>query len=293
MQRLLILSVLALTACFDNHPELPVPEELCNGVIDNPDRTSPDGIDEPSLGDACDGPDVDLCAKGKIECLDGQLTCGADTDTTDDVELCNEIDDDCDGELDEGFDYDVDPVNCGFCGHSCSNANGTTACVAGACVPVCVSGSVDCNLNEDDGCEVFRDRNPVCAMATSMGSVVGDLGSMTAELISTDEAFFDVVVIEQSTTAAPTTATITLESPAGANFDLFVTCGACGGALMGSSTNGAGLMDTVQFRHEDEDFGNDSRTLRIEVRYISATTCGSTYRLRVTGGTAVATTTCP
>lgn len=35
----------------------------------------------------------------------------------------------------------------------CTNAHGTVACVAGACVPTCDQGFADCNNNPADGCE--------------------------------------------------------------------------------------------------------------------------------------------
>jgi len=296
MQRLVLACCVATASCvIDRHPALPDAVELCNGVDDDGDPQTADGADEPALGDPCDGPDDDLCPAGRIACVGGQLVCEGDDRKTDDVEVCNELDDDCDGMVDEGIDVDGDANNCGFCGHACANANGTTACVAGACVPTCAAGASDCNANPDDGCEVFRNRNPTCTMAVAMGAIPGDLGTESLELVGTDEAFFDVLVREESSAAQAITATITLDSPQGANFDLFVTCGSCGGALMGSSKQPAGIQDTVQFRHDDVDLVNDDRILHVEVRFASAsaTTCGGEWHLKVAGDTIVPAETCP
>jgi len=48
------------------------------------------------------------------------------------TETCNEVDDDCDGSTDEGFDLQTDPLNCGTCGTQC---NVVQQC-SGTCVPI-------------------------------------------------------------------------------------------------------------------------------------------------------------
>lgn len=286
------LCCLALAACIDTHPALPEPIEYCNGEDDDGRPATPDGSGEPDVGMGCDGPDEDLCAAGRIACGPEGLVCSGDDDATDDIERCNEMDDDCDGMVDEGIDLLGDPENCGFCGNLCENPNGSTACNAGTCRPVCTAGAVDCNLDPDDGCEVFRDANPACTASATMGDVAGDLGERIVELSGTDESYFHVAVLEMSTTTTPVTATITLDSPPGVNFDLFVRCTACANAPYASSTLGADLTDTVQFRNDDNAGVTDSTTLFVEVRFISGNTCAGSWHLTVTGGTAVTTPTC-
>jgi hypothetical protein len=285
MRRLVL--TLCLAGCVLEKAELA--PDLCNGLDDDGDPTTDDGSDEPALGRSCDGSDADACTAERIACVGGQLVCNTGIAIS---ERCNGLDDDCDGEVDEGFAFASDPANCGFCGNACRNANGTTACVGGACIPACVDGATDCNGNPSDGCEVFRDRNPTCQAATPMGSLGGDAIEQSIELTGTDEATLDVIVLEQSMARVPLTAALVLDNPPDVNFDLFVSCSACGGAIMGSSTNPAGMPDRVVFRAEDADFVNDSRTLHVEVRFASATTCAAPWRLVVTGAVPVATTTC-
>jgi len=59
------------------------------------------------------------------------------------VELCNGIDDNCNGPVDETFDLSSNFANCGSCGHVCSPGE---SCVNGVCVPplpTCVDADGD------------------------------------------------------------------------------------------------------------------------------------------------------
>ena len=72
--------------------------ETCNGADDDCDGSVDEG--NPGGGVACDGADGDTCAEGVTVCTAGTLTCNDSTGTT--VETCNGVDDDCDGEIDNG-----------------------------------------------------------------------------------------------------------------------------------------------------------------------------------------------
>ena len=71
------------------------------------------------------------------------------------VEACNGADDDCDGMIDEDFDLDTDPENCGGCSAACGAgvANGAAGCVGGTCTPDCNPGFGDCDATYSTGCE--------------------------------------------------------------------------------------------------------------------------------------------
>ncbi len=86
------------------------------------------------------------CAEGLVD-LNGDEADGCEyacTPSPDGVEACDGADNDCDGEVDEGFDLGADAANCGACGRSCVIANAFAACEAGQCAIVgCREGFYD------------------------------------------------------------------------------------------------------------------------------------------------------
>ncbi|MCA9666021.1 MAG: SUMF1/EgtB/PvdO family nonheme iron enzyme [Myxococcales bacterium] len=72
------------------------------------------------------------------------------------VELCNNVDDNCDNVIDEGFDKQGDVRYCENC-KGCAaliNMNAIPTCQAGKCViSSCAGGYVDLNKDPKDGCE--------------------------------------------------------------------------------------------------------------------------------------------
>jgi len=81
--------------------------------------------------------------------------------TSDGQEVCDGLDNDCDGTVDEGFDLTtVD--RCGSCDNACAFDHATAACAAGACVvDMCDGGWVDLDLDrlepDSNGCEYLCD----------------------------------------------------------------------------------------------------------------------------------------
>ena len=73
--------------------------ERCNDIDDDCDGTTDEDF---GLGQACDGPDSDLC-------MDDVVTCGGCTLGPDVLEVCNGADDDCDGTV----DADCESGDCG------------------------------------------------------------------------------------------------------------------------------------------------------------------------------------
>jgi alpha-tubulin suppressor-like RCC1 family protein len=96
-------------------------------------------------------PPMPACAPG--ECSDGLCVGGSDAGIADGgadactPEACNEMDDDCDGRTDEGFDLATDRSHCGRCNNACAPIE---ACVASSCasgpIQVATGGVATCVL---------------------------------------------------------------------------------------------------------------------------------------------------
>jgi len=168
--------------------------ELCDGADNNCDGNvdennvcidCADGMQNGSeTGVDCGGPDCAPCGQGQGCVIDGDCgpglicqggicvpncpdldqdgwtTCAGDCNDSDPsmhpgaIEQCNGADDDCDGDVDEDWNFDSDPQNCGGCGLVCSPApNSTSVCVNGTCALICDNGYMDCDGNFSNGCE--------------------------------------------------------------------------------------------------------------------------------------------
>jgi hypothetical protein len=163
--------------CFTSNGGVEACDELdnnCNGVVD-------EGFDKQSDPDNCGvcgricqffgttsarcvagtcafDPTTD-CAAGFHD-IDGDPANGCEyqcTPTNGGVEICDVRDNNCDGHVDEGFEFASDPDNCGRCGVVCGFPHATAACGAGTCqfnpATDCAPGFVDANHEQLDGCE--------------------------------------------------------------------------------------------------------------------------------------------
>ena len=112
----------------------------------------------PQLGQSCDGPDEDTCENGEYICSADQAGVTCEESGTSGLEICNGLDDDCDGQTDE----DLGTYTCGF--GECMVTVDT--CVNGQpqeCIPTAAPEEHEsfCDDGLDNDCDALIDDDDV------------------------------------------------------------------------------------------------------------------------------------
>jgi len=108
----------------DCHPDVPSSPEMCNGLDDDCDGTTDEG--DPEGGGVCMTGMPGICATGVDHCNSGAIVCVPDS--LGNAEICNGVDDNCDGTVDEN--NPGGNVACG-CGGTTQCQGGTLNCIGG------------------------------------------------------------------------------------------------------------------------------------------------------------------
>ena len=154
-------------------------------------------------------------------------------------------------------------------------------------------GRIDASTDgqtDQDASGIACDTPKPCASGQDLGEVKGDRGTDTRDATGSTSQWLKVLVRQPSTGPwGDSAVTVTLESPAGANFDLYASLGPlnegpakCAGSPDGTSTS-TSATDSVHLAWP-ETFSDDTRWLTIEVRHVSGTCLPSaTWKLSVKG----------
>ncbi|MBS2025986.1 MAG: hypothetical protein JST92_26605, partial [Deltaproteobacteria bacterium] len=139
--------------------------EICDGVDNDCDGNVDDLVK--NEGTLCNTGKPGVCGPGVRRCVNGNLDCTSITPAS--TEVCNGLDDDCDGRIDQTFDKLHDPQHCGGVNECVQCASGDACCDGrcadlrsdsndcGTCGNVCAPGSGCCagvcvDLSSDTSC---------------------------------------------------------------------------------------------------------------------------------------------
>jgi hypothetical protein len=254
--------------CDDTDPLIyPGATEVCDDGVDNDCDELIDCEDDGCLVDTDGDGYVDVPCGDDCGPVDPHTYPGAD-------ELCDGVDNDCDAQVDEDFDLDNDPQNCGACGHVCELPQAVAKCEGGAClVAACEDGYGDCDGDPANGCEMALGAgDSTCETASDIGSLCGDGDSPRTLMVDGVGQRWITIELRECDTEwieDPLAARLILEPPQGADYDLYVYA-PCGN-LVGSSF--AVGPDVVEVQIDDDTGVDDTTRLYILVRWTGGSSC--------------------
>ena len=146
--------------------------DVCNSRDDDCDGMTDEGIDKTTdtnncgaCGNVCRFPNAQpICSA--TGCMQGSCNnnfhdlnpnaagCEYFCVRTGAVEMCDNVDNDCNGQTDEGYNTTTDVNNCGQCGNQCRFTNAAATCTQNGCeMGGCSPGFVNTDNQTGNGCE--------------------------------------------------------------------------------------------------------------------------------------------
>lgn len=172
----------------------------CDGTVDELylagglfTYTDFDGTGGLTKGDACG---VGACVGGVVTCASSGVALGCTTEGVRASDVCDGLDNDCNGVADEDFDLTSDVANCGACGNVCEFVSGVGSCDAGVCeMAGCEPGFGDCNGNTTDGCEEnilsATENCGLCGQVCNPPHATGSCDDGDCSILSCDTGYAD------------------------------------------------------------------------------------------------------
>ncbi|MCC6557471.1 MAG: hypothetical protein IT372_31355 [Polyangiaceae bacterium] len=233
-----------------NHPLPGTIQETCNGQDDDCNGT----IDDPSLlnNQPCASGAPGVCAPGHTLCSGGSSTCISNIAPGSQSEICNTLDDNCNGQTDE-----MNPTPaCASQNPNAANVN-SWACTSGACqITACTSGYANINGAPGDGCECATDQYAQNCNASGSTSVpLGGTVTMTGKIetaAGSDWLTFNFSVPGVGTAYHPK---VSLTDSGGGQYAMDVMVNCAGQAAGCSTTGGANNESGINVTTWEQSYG--------------------------------------
>ncbi|MEZ4315290.1 MAG: MopE-related protein, partial [Polyangiaceae bacterium] len=157
----------------DCYSIVPPSVEVCDGLDNDCDGQTDEA--NPGGGGACMTGQLGACAQGTLNCLNGSLQCTPNALAQ--PEVCDGMDNNCDGQIDEGSPGAGQACSCG----------GTTVCNQGQLYCQGCTKEVDCNNGlDDDGDNAVDCADSQCALGCNAAVGPCPVGTKLLVLASSD-----------------------------------------------------------------------------------------------------------